>query len=188
MSEQSIQRDIDALRRLAAEGVLYKYFARDGDRIRAAVDAMIKTMGRKPGKQEFQLVDYASNRVLDVVVYWPLDAYLRDFSTAFSRVLRAWAMSCGCDVLRIRADAIERVIMQHLTILDAIAVMRKLLRRIEPLAKYTPPSFQLARHYLETILKKYERNEPVNIYEQRKRETENQSGEDTTTSPERGSK
>jgi hypothetical protein len=129
-------------------------------------------MTRRPSQEEYDTVKRASDMLIDVAIFWPIDEYLTDLIRAYSRTIRVWAGRCGCVDQQRVAEVLDRLLHQHLTILDAIGIMRKLIRRLEPIAQYTPPSFQLARHYLESIVEKYEKGEPINIYEERKMKEE----------------
>lgn len=74
------------------------------------------------------------------------------FLVNFARLVWNWNMNSHRDP-RIKRDAelLDRITRQHLAILDAVAVLRSLNKRVMRWIRYSPPAFRLARHFLESV-------------------------------------
>jgi len=154
-------------------------FGRFSDMIRQSVRVMIKHLDElirerrvEPTDRERSIIASATNRVIAKIIYDPITPFLREFITLYVEVLKNWNAQIGYQYdIDIMVDTIHRLISQHMTLMDAVNVMKQLIKRVEDILKYEPPAFTLARHYLEVIQKKFDKGEPINEYERAKRES-----------------
>lgn len=96
------------------------------------------------------------NRVLDamidVVSIIPLDERVTDFCQNFARLAYNWNQNLRRDrSIERKTRVLDRLLRQHLTIVEATNVLRRLTRRLERFLDYSPPAFRLARHFLESV-------------------------------------
>ncbi len=47
--------------------------------------------------------------------------------------------------------SLRRFIDYHLTVIDTIRVLKKLLKRVEEIQRFVPPAFELSKHYLKSL-------------------------------------
>lgn len=151
-------------------------FGRNTDIINQALDIMFRQLDRLvrdmrtvPTDEEVNIIASATKKVLEKIVYDPITPFLVDFVTLYVEVATNWNMQIGKQYdMDLWLDTIQRLIQSHLTIKDAIDVMKKLTERCRRLLNYEPPAFTLARHYLQAIQDKMEKGEPINEYEKAK--------------------
>lgn len=133
------------------------------------LDMLVQGRQPNPGPNEVRLVAHAARIVQEIATYEPLNKYMADLISVYVEVVKNW----NAQVVRARdidlmLDTTARLVAGYMTFLDAINIMRRFVDRFERMMRYTPPSFDLARHYLQLVLKKYERGEPINKYEEAK--------------------
>lgn len=165
------------LRALLANPVFNQSFpGQRGARIRQSLDIAFRDLDMlvqggqaRPGPNEVRLVAQAVRMIHEIVIYEPLNKFMSDFVNLYVEVMKNW----NAQVARVRdidvmLDATARLVAGYMTFLDTIDVMRRFIDRFERMMQYTPPSFDLSRHYLQVVLEKYERGEPINRYEEAK--------------------
>jgi len=151
-------------------------FGRYGDAITQSLnimfthlDKLVRDMRTVPSDEERSRIASATNKILEKVVYDPITPFLVDFVSLYTEVAKNWNMQIGKQYdMDLWLDTMQRLIQSHLTIKDAIDVMKKLTERSKRLLNYEPPAFTLARHYMQIIQDKMEKGEPINEYEKTK--------------------
>ena len=151
-------------------------FGRHGDTIVQSLnimfthlDKLVRDIRTLPSDEERSRIATATRIILEKVVYDPVTPYLVDFVSLYIEVAKNWNMQIGRQYdIDLWLDTMQRLIQSHLTIKDAIDVMKKLTERSKRLLNYEPPAFTLAKHYLQTIQDKMEKCEPINEYEKAK--------------------
>jgi len=151
-------------------------FGRYGDAITQSLnimfthlDKLVRDMRTVPSDEERSRIASATNKILEKVVYDPITPFLVDFVSLYIEVAKNWNMQIGKQYdMDLWLDTMQRLIQSHLTIKDAIDVMKKLTERSKRLLNYEPPAFTLARHYMQIIQDKMEKGEPINEYEKTK--------------------
>jgi len=155
---------------------IIREFGRKADAVRHGCDVMISQLdlvlrGKRvvPNDSERSAVATATNAILEKVVYDPIDRFTADFAMLFAEIAKNWNQKIGYQYdMDIWVDTIARVVQQHLTIVDAINILRQLLNKCVNLLNYEPPAFTLSKHYLKVIEDKMEKGEAVNEYEKEK--------------------
>lgn len=147
-----------------------RYFGGDSERIRTD---LIRVLSSPPSQEGAKLLEIISRRMLDIALYWPIDPYIRDLLLTFATTCKQ-VYGGFRDLVRY-CDAIERIIIMHLTTMDAIAVLRRLVRKIDAILANAPPAFELSRIYMQTIEKTMEEGRPINKYDEARREVEQKS-------------
>ena len=133
------------------------------------LDKLVKDMRTVPTDEERSIIASATKKILEKIVYDPITPFLVDFVSLYVEVATNWNMQIGRQYdMDLWLDTMQRLIQSHLTIKDAIDVMKKLTERCKRLLNYEPPAFTLARHYLQVIQDKMEKGEPINEYEKAK--------------------
>ena len=99
-------------------------------------------------------VNRITSLLLDKVTREYISRYLHDFCEVCMLLFYNWNLSIEntSNELATKIRAVDRLVKAHYTLLDAINVLRDLIRR-----PYTPAAYELSRHYLDAI-----RNEAKN--------------------------
>ena len=107
-------------------------------------------------EEELNLVKKNLQVFLYIINERPITQYLRDLIGEFSLLIFNWnqmiAKSGEIDQL---VKAIDRLLRGNLMMVEAIEIFKRLLERLNNLLNYSPPSFELARHYLQELNKKF---------------------------------
>jgi len=143
-----------------------------GERIKVAVDTMVKSLdivakgGRTGvGQNMMSNVMNGTKVVMEFVIYHRLGKFTTSFALAYADLLTVFNKELAYNFdFDIMADAIRAIVRSHLTIMEAIDVMRNLLDRAERYMKLEPPAYGVSRHFTEMVWKKLEKGEEVGDY------------------------
>jgi len=92
------------------------------------------------------------NLFLNVAINQPIVPIFRDLARELGLLIFNWNKVVGkrpdieVDVL-----ATRRIIDNQLTMLDAITILKVLIRRLKNMERYSPPAFQLSKAYLKSL-------------------------------------
>lgn len=97
---------------------------------------------------DLRSVNLVTNFLLDKVTRDYISKYVHDFCETCMLLFYNWNLSIenSSNELAAKIRAIDRLVKAHYTLLDAIRVLKDLIRR-----PYTPAAYELSRHYLEAI-------------------------------------
>jgi len=143
-----------------------------GDAIKASVDTMIKSLdimakgGRTGVGQNMRETVYKGTMVmLEFVTYHKLSNFLTSFAFMYADLLTIFNKELAYNMdFDIMADAIRSIVRSHLTLMEAIDVMKNLLDRAERYLRLEPPAYGISRHFVEKIWKELEEGEEVGDY------------------------
>ncbi len=164
----------NAVLRALRSDLFLKYFGgRLGEDIRRSVnilfrdlDALASNRRAAPTQDEARVVALTIRSLADYLMHQPISPFVANFSRDYAEVVKNW----NDQTVRARdiqqfSEFVVRLTMDYLTMNELVAVLRSFVPRMERLLRYTPPAFELSRHYLELILKKHESGQPINEYE-----------------------
>jgi len=171
MNRDEYVRVRDAIIRMINSREFAKDFGQ-GREIKGAVDVMLQSLdivakgGRTGvGQNMISSVMNGTRAVMEYVIYRRLTKFMSNFALAYADLLTMFnkelAYNFDFDIL---ADAIRAIIRSHLTIMEAIDVMRNLLDRAEKYLRVEPPAYGISRHFVEMVWKKLENGEEVGDY------------------------
>lgn len=143
-----------------------------GDSIKRAIDTMIKSLdvvargGRTSvGQNMTETVRQGAMVVMEKAIYGKHDRFTINFSLMFADLLTMFNKELAYNFeFDIFADAIRSIVRSHLTITEAIDVLRNLLDRAEKYLRLEPPAYEISRHFVEMVWKKLESGEEVGDY------------------------
>jgi|GEM_PF-4556223 len=127
------------------------------------LDALAANRRPQPTRDEARLVAITARTLSEVLMYQPLTPFMVDFSKDFAEVLKNWndQLVRAQDIAHY-ASFIARVSEDYLTMHELAQILRGFVPRMQRLMQYTPPAFDLSRHYLEMVLKRHEAGQPIN--------------------------
>ncbi|RLE67012.1 MAG: hypothetical protein DRJ38_00130 [Thermoprotei archaeon] len=122
--------------------------------IERCIDDMVRMANGTRMVGDVAAVNKVADVLLDRVTRMPITPYMKDFSEQCCLLLYNWNQSIeNTDAaLTSKLRAIDRLVKAHYTIMDAINVLRRLVR-----GPYVPAAYELSRHYLEVMRDEGER-------------------------------
>jgi hypothetical protein len=113
-----------------------------------------------PGKNKKVIPDEEAARsigntlgfLLHLTIEKPITPIMKDLVNEFLILSSYWNENIGQD-LRIRTNIydLRRFIDYHLSVMDVIQVTKTLLQRVEQMQNFSPPAFELSKHYLKAL-------------------------------------
>ena len=164
----------NALLRAMDAPVFNKYFGPLGRDLRRSLNIMFRDLDAlatnqqpQPTRDEARLVAITARTLSEVLMYQPLTPFMVNFSKDFAEVLKNWndQLVRAQDIAHY-ASFIARVSEDYLTMHELAQILRGFVPRMQRMMEYTPPAFDLSRHYLEMVLKRHEAGQPINKYEE----------------------
>jgi len=117
--------------------------------VKKAVDIMER---KKATEEEKNQIARILNLLLQIVMEKPITPILRDLVSEFIILTAFWNENIARRIeIRQKALSLRNFIDYHLGVIDTIKILKYLLNRIERIQKFSPPSFELSRHYLEAL-------------------------------------
>jgi len=92
------------------------------------------------------------NLLLHIVIDRPITPILRDLVNEFIILTADWNENIAQKIeIRQKIYSLRRFVDYHLSVLDTIQALKTLLKRVEEIQRFTPPAFELSRHYLQSL-------------------------------------
>jgi hypothetical protein len=89
---------------------------------------------------------------LDCLLTKEISSRLKDVIVGSIVVIGYWNFSFAkSDQLDAQMKYVDRVLRMHMSVLDAIQLLKIATLKFQPLINYTPPAFDLSRHHLEAL-------------------------------------
>lgn len=103
-----------------------------------------------PTKEEQEIIHRALNVLQDVLLVKPIVPFIRDLSIEFARLVMNWDRAlCKCQPIRRKCLVVDQLAKGHLSLVAAMDVLKGLVAKGQRHLQYTPPAFEISRHYLE---------------------------------------
>ncbi len=104
--------------------------------------------------QDKSTVKGVTDIFLNVAVNQPMIPISRDLTLNYLLLTFNWNLALGKrpDIEQ-NIKAVQGIVRGEMTIVDAINTLKALLERAKSLTQYTPPAFELSKHYLESLKK-----------------------------------
>ena len=152
MSLNNFYKCVDRIRYLMKFRDFDKLFGRLNKEARNTIEMCIKDMEMMASGTkiigDLEKVSRITNFLLDKVTRDYISKYIHDFSITCMLLFYNWNRSIEntSNELATKIRAVDRLVKAHYTLLDAIRVLKDLIRR-----PYTPAAYELSRHYLKAI-------------------------------------
>jgi len=127
-------------------------FVKSVDMIKYHIDLMKKELD--PGENyPKNLIPETLSVLRKYILEAPLDVEFRKFCVAYCELVFNWNQNFkkGDEKIKEKVLFIIRILDQHLTILESIDVLRQLLSQLKSFREWTPPAFELSKHYLNIL-------------------------------------
>lgn len=102
--------------------------------------------------EEKSRVKEVVNLFLSIVVNQPIVPIFRDLSRFYLLLVFNWNKELGKRVdIETSVNATQRIVEGQMTMIETISLLKVLLKRGRDMKNWSPPAFELSRHYLETL-------------------------------------
>jgi len=92
------------------------------------------------------------NLFQSTLIYTPLNPYIIDLVSTILILINNWNNNIAkSKELAERVSVLDRLLKQHLSILEAINLLKKLIDRADRLIRYDPKIFDFSEHYMRVI-------------------------------------
>lgn len=141
---------------------LERVFGRDGlVRFEESFNIMRKHMDQLRGDRSVHVTPPERDKVMGtlrllqaIAVNNPIVPIFRDIVIPFNRIAYNWNQNTQNDKhMELTIQTINRIITSQKTMDDTITILQTLLRKARDEIRYRPPSFELSRHYLNSLEK-----------------------------------
>jgi len=130
--------------------------------IKQATEIMRKQLGEAKKKRENHKiwatnsekwqVKEALNCLLRIAINEPIVPIFKNLVKKFIAITSDWNKNVAEELeIQKTISTLKRFIDYHLTVIDAVQSLKTLLKRVEKVQKFTPPAFELSRHYLKSL-------------------------------------
>ena len=118
------------------------------------MEKLAKDQSVQASGEDKSIVKEAISVFLNVAVNQSITPIFRDLSLNYLLLAFNWNLALGKrpDIEQ-NIKAIQGIVKGEMVIMDAINTLKSLLERAKNLSRYTPPAFELSRHYLESLKK-----------------------------------
>lgn len=122
-------------------------------------------------EEQINLVKKTLQVFLYIINERAIDHLLQEFIGSFVLFIYNWNnMLVKNGQIDQTVKTIDRLLRAHLTFVEAIEIFKRLLEKLKTVLEYSPPSFQLAKHYLDLLEGKFSREkQKKSLKTQRKR-------------------
>ena len=112
-----------------------------------AEDKVIEASGKEKSKVKDVVALF-----LSVAVNEPIVPIFRDLSEPYLLLVLNWNKELGKRPdIEATIDTTRKIVLAQMTMLDTIGLLKTLLKRGREIKNWSPPAFELSRHYLETL-------------------------------------
>lgn len=148
-------------RMLKYKNDLRKTFGSNQKRLEEVLKIMEKQMGALAEGEEVEATKKEKTRVKKVVDLFleiastkPISSYFKDLSSKYLLLAFNWNKTLGqSQEIERQIQATNAIVESHISIMQAIDVLKKLTKRAKDVSSYEPPAFDLSRHYLKSLQK-----------------------------------
>jgi hypothetical protein len=114
---------------------------------------ILEKIGRNGNIQEkHRLIESMLSVLLKIVINKPITPLLKDLTDEFIIAL-SYENESTIHETKIRENilTLRKMVDYHLTVIDAIKILKHLIKRVDEIQKFAPPSFELSKHYLKVL-------------------------------------
>lgn len=112
-----------------------------------AEDVTVEVSGEEKSR-----VKEVVNLFLSIAVNQPIAPIFRDLSRFYLLLVFNWNKELGKRAdIEASVSTVQRIVEGQMTMIDTINILRALLERARKTQQYSPPAFELSRHYLESL-------------------------------------
>jgi len=106
----------------------------------------------KTTEEEISQIKKALNFLLQTAIEKPITPILKDLIDEFIIFIANWNENLGKEIeIRQKIYTLRRFVDYHLSVIDAIQILKTLAKKTEEIQRFSPPAFELSRHYLNSL-------------------------------------
>lgn len=162
-AKKEYKESLDELQRMLGYDDATNIFGQGGVRkLKEAVSTMDRHIsqliekdddqGAKFTKDEVKTVDKCVDMLLRKVTFEPITDWLRDFTGMFVDFVSQWNQrTVNATQITSKIMASKRIVDSNQTIKDAIIMMKRMRKKVEPILEKDPSSLDLSRAWAEKI-------------------------------------
>ena len=122
--------------------------------IKTHLYAIADGKGVRPNKDSYSLIKKQVNFLKAYVIENPIDIYDNKLLSMIVKVIFNWNNNTvKSKEIEIDLKTVDRMMTQHMSIMESISIQKILLDRLKKYQYYEPKSLDLSRHYLEILNK-----------------------------------
>ena len=115
------------------------------------IEKGIKT-NKIPTSKESKSVDEAISIMLKLAINKPITPDLRTTVNSFVLLISYWDdIVGGQSDFKSSISTVQKFVDYHLTVMETITVLRRLIPRMEQMMNFSPPAIELSKHYLKSL-------------------------------------
>lgn len=117
-------------------------------------DIKLNKKGEKPeiNEEKIRSIGGMLNSLLKIAMEKPITPIFKDLSNELIVLTAYWNENIGQNMkIRDLSYTLRRFIDYHLSMIDLIQLSKSLLSKMEQIQNFSPPSFELSRHYLQSL-------------------------------------
>lgn len=135
------------------------------------MEKLAKDKSVQASDEDKSTIKEVTNIFLNIAVNQPIVPIFRDLALNWLLLAFNWNLALGkLPDIEQNIKATEAIVRGEMTIVDAINTLKSLLERAKSLSQYTPPVFELSRHYLESLKEKIVSEKEKECLEEKKEE------------------
>ncbi len=123
-------------------------------KIKQIVEVMEKRIrnNEEPVGKEGQQIEGIISTILKMAINRPVTPNFKKLVNSFMSLVNYWNDKIGGQSsLKNSISTVQKFVDYHLTVIDTIIILRKLIPRMEQMLNFTPPVFELSKHYLKSL-------------------------------------
>jgi len=158
--KKAFERNVEKLEYILGHRDLNAILSRDRQKVvKCAFELMKRQLDsekfdKEASGKEKSTVKEALNTLLPVVINQPMRPILRDLGLEFGLLAFNWNEAFGKrpDITGI-VVTIKNVVERTLSLMEAIDIIKGLTNRVRDMERFSPPAFELSKHYLKSLEK-----------------------------------
>ena len=151
------------LQKLVGDSQFIEFFRGQNERnMKMAINILLEDLhevaiNRVPvvDNEKVEIVIVGSKIMLNTIMASRISPYLRDLASLYSLFVKNWCTNVKYNEdLMMIANAIELLVIQYASIMEAVDLLRLFIVKYDRLLNYVPPAFDVSKHFLEKVLDK----------------------------------
>lgn len=170
--EKSMEDVLRNIQQFTKDGnVDINFNSRDRDEVFSAanlikrdIEALMDGKEICPKEDDIRLVLRACSSILRCIIIEVADEHFKQFALSFSLLVYNWNTVVNDERIMNSVSAIQHLVDFHNTMISTAYMLKHLAREFEAMQHFNPPSYRVARGYLESLSERLEceKNEKKN--------------------------
>lgn len=120
--------------------------------MKSDIQNLVKEKEVSDDPKKLSTIHNVVNTLFNHAVYQPHTNFFKVFCFEFLKIAFNWNKGVCNKSIQQLIDATDRMMKAQLTLAESHSVLRELTDRLKKYSGYEPPSFELSRHYLKSLL------------------------------------